>query len=345
MEKSEWETACACLLSIFDRFGQNDADCDGKNVGFLSVAPSYFKVRCQPEKKEKPVGGVRGEITDFSRKARLRMMQKITSMFGNINWWQHLTFADDVLQGKSELDRWHFSAVCMHRLQKRLKRKFPEVKGFWKREYKPRLSGALVGEVCPHYHIILDLGALEFSQYHAVGVAIAEAWVAVTGTQDKKALEVALYQGDRKKKKPSFEYLPNPDRVKKYVFKYMDKAEKMPSGARGRFWGRIGKVEVAAETRFRITKADEVMLNRLARKKAKNYKNGKWEKNKVRLRYLRNKSPSPLNQGYIAFFSISELARAFEWHYKRQEEKQSQFNYRGEVRRKWRKEKSKSVHA
>lgn len=234
----------------------------------------------------------------------------------------------------------------MHKLQKRLRRNYPQVKGFWKREYKPRLSGALVGEVCPHYHIILDLGALEFSQYHAVGVAIATAWVKVTGTQDSKALEVALFQGDRKMKKPSFEYLPNADRVKKYVVKYMNKAEKMPSGARGRFWGRIGKVEVATETRFRITKSDEIMLNRLARKKSKIYKDGKWEKNKSRLYYLRNKAPAPLNSGYWAFFSISELARAFEWHYRRQEEKQFDFNKEvKEVRRKWRKEKLKNVLA
>jgi hypothetical protein len=100
--------------------------------------------------------GLRGKCKGFSFGSRRRMMDRINTISAGAELPQFvgLNFPD------TEYDECvtRFAAKAKNNLSiiiKRLVRVCPFASGFWRIEWKPRLSGAHVGKYFPHFHLIV----------------------------------------------------------------------------------------------------------------------------------------------------------------------------------------------
>lgn len=144
-----------------------------------------FKVKTPSLSKNKnpSVGGIRGEVTEFSRKSRKRMLD----MVATIDMPKHvhfvtLTYSDDNLPlDSSQVQK------QLERLWSRLRRKCPTSSAIWRIEIQTRKSGRFQGMEVPHIHLLAfnvdydmkpDDGNPHYSGW------FHEAWEAITHHHD-----------------------------------------------------------------------------------------------------------------------------------------------------------------
>jgi hypothetical protein len=220
----------------------------------------------------------RGVISSFSLKARRNQFKR----FGEINeafqMWQTLTFADDVMEGKTDNERNEFAAVQLHRFSVWLQREFPGVYLFWRKEIETRKSGILAGQRVPHYHVMYGIEGIDSDEgYTRAACKIGLNWVRLTGTEDGRALEVAV-------NKKSYERIDGRRRLIAYIGKYMAKPDMTVKGENdrvGRLWGYFGKITFARGSTVVLKFGEMVFLKRMLRRYAKKSKRmkrtlGKW---------------------------------------------------------------------
>ena len=95
-------------------------------------------------------GGKRGIISRFSEASRRRLMRELAKTKRDLlPVFVTLTYPDN-FPGDPNVWKTHLKAFL-----KRLKREHPKVAGFWKLELKPRQSGENVGQIAPHFHLLL----------------------------------------------------------------------------------------------------------------------------------------------------------------------------------------------
>lgn len=98
--------------------------------------------------------GNKGKVTGFSKDSRRYLMRecaKIDRRFLPVMFT--LTYADD--EWKADPDSWKRSDL--RAFQMKLQRKYGDFAALWRLELKPRLTGDRVGEVAPHFHLIVWL--------------------------------------------------------------------------------------------------------------------------------------------------------------------------------------------
>jgi len=279
---------------------------DSSNVAEVSVFPSYFEVKCRPEVDTMKKFNKRGVIVAFSRKARARLMKKLTAVLVNFDWWQTFTFADDVMAGRDVPERFRFAADCLKRFKARVARRYPLLwdRGVWRLESEARKSGANHNQHCPHYHMMFDFSGYSRDDYFKIAVNLAAMWVETTGTADPRALAVAVNPA-------SYQYLDNQTMAFRYISKYMSKPEETEPVQRGRYWGEFGKLPLPEPLVLKITKRDEVILRRLARKLVKSRKRKKDGKvNRKFLNHLKHN-----NASYFQFVNVKGLIKYLGWQY------------------------------
>lgn len=219
--------------------------------------------------------GRKGKITSFSAKSRNNLLKHFGMMAVAPEVWQTLTFADDVMRGREIEERKEYSTYCLNRFEKYITKRFPKMGLTWRREWEKRKSGSLQGELCPHFHVMYYKESTTPEQYHRLIIILAEEWVRITGTQDPRALGVALHS-------KSWALLDNRTTAMKYVSKYMSKSLLVSNESIGRSWGIIGNIPMAEPERVRLTELEAVMLKRLLRRYAKRkrslvrYLKGAW---------------------------------------------------------------------
>ena len=97
-------------------------------------------------------GGYRGNIVEFSRQSRKRMLETLARIeLGDAGFicFVTLTYPDEVMPvgaADSERDR--------QTILKRFVRQYPEASAIWRREWEARKSGEFQGEVFPHFHLL-----------------------------------------------------------------------------------------------------------------------------------------------------------------------------------------------
>ena len=95
-------------------------------------------------------GGTRGQVKQFSDASRLRLMRKLARIRSDaLPVFITLTYPDAFIR---EPKRWKRD---LDAFVKRVRRFFPGACGFWKLEMKARQSGRNVGQLAPHFHILL----------------------------------------------------------------------------------------------------------------------------------------------------------------------------------------------
>ncbi len=97
-------------------------------------------------------GGRRGKVFGFTSGCRRRLMRRLAqvSCTAELPAFVGQTFPDSALPRDCATANRHLSVFL-----KRLKRELPTAAGFWRLEMQPRKSGERVGEMVPHFHLLI----------------------------------------------------------------------------------------------------------------------------------------------------------------------------------------------
>jgi len=115
--------------------GKNALKTDFKEK--LLIYPNMVEIRqTNPLKQSGSKAGEKGEIIEFSKKSRREFIKFLCKIKDELIMWQDLTFADDVMQIKSE--RKDVSNKALNRFRRIVLQKYPSIKIVYKREWVPR---------------------------------------------------------------------------------------------------------------------------------------------------------------------------------------------------------------
>jgi len=162
------------------------------------------KVQLNRYRKVPKITTPRGDITEFSRKSRLRMLKRLATVDWQkigISQFITLTYPDEVIHTDRHrrnrerylIHRWIESTVGW------------QVSGVWRVEWKPRLSGVNKGKVLPHSHMLI------FGSGHLDKEEVRSEWGRVIGKV--KWVEVDV------------QHVPEGEAIACYVSKYCGKEE------------------------------------------------------------------------------------------------------------------------
>jgi hypothetical protein len=220
-------------------------------------------------------GAKRGRIRGFSAASRLRLLRLICTIRPNENELFHfltLTYSDDYAQNfelwKRDLDKF----------LDRLLYKFPAAWVIWRMEFQTRKSGKRIGELAPHFHILVgginpaEIEQLPDFQYTKKDMEKSEDtlkiqrwakenWFAVNHCEDKynlmRGADVELLDSRKK----AFLY------VSKYAAKECDAVN--DDGEilfAGRVWGKRGNLPIVQGMTITVTSEVLVELRRLIKR-------------------------------------------------------------------------------
>jgi hypothetical protein len=251
-ESTNFKAGNACISDIFlhrqnsvkelRRYirGKNAFNTEFKEK--LRIFPNMIEIRQTNAlirlSSQGPVGK-KSIIKEFSKKSRRDFIKFLCKIKDKLHLWQDITFADDVMQIKSE--RKEVSNKALNRFRRRVLEKYSSIKIVYKREWMPRKSGNLTGEHIPHFHMFISVPAVsEDYDISNLPIELARIWVDCTGTKEiEKSLSVALHS-------KSYRKINDEKHAIKYATKYVTK----PGGnwteeSIGRSWGTIGKFDIA----------------------------------------------------------------------------------------------------
>ena len=175
-------------------------------------------------------------IKGFSNKSRINFMKYLCKRTYKPQFEWEPTYPDDVMKDKSIQERQIYSSNVIHNLQRFIKRKYPDLWGTWRREWKPRQSGQIIGEICPHFHV--TLGSVFGVNYIKDAIKdIILKFLELSGSQDPNRFNVAFHED-------SFREL-NDNRWRSYVSKYVSKTSEVAELPIGRSWGILGKPPIS----------------------------------------------------------------------------------------------------
>ena len=181
----------------------------------------------------------RGKVAVFSRKSRKRLLDEFNQLDkGKVRSvaFLTLTFPDTV---SSEPRDWK---EALEAFRRRLERRYPHMSAVWRAELQKRKSGSRVGEVLPHYHLIVFGLAQGRNINDAVLKAELLSWMPAAWTEISGAGRAGLDIKVETSWRRVFAY------IAKYVAKSGGGAVAVPEGF-GRHWGRFkpGKLPWSAK--------------------------------------------------------------------------------------------------
>jgi hypothetical protein len=301
-ELTHYKVETACISDIFSNSNNDDHDLLEK----LIVSEGVTKIKRDFIVSEDEGfrlgggggGGRKGEVVTFSRKSRRNLMIKLAEMKSPFEFWQDFTFADDIMQGLRIKERAKLSAKVLKAFKLWLEREGYKIQGVWKREWRPRLSGIIIGQYVPHYHFLYSIEGISKEEYFKLALLLARKWVDFTGTNEcEKALRVALHPKSYRlieSRKQANVYVSD----RKYISKY---GEYISEESIGRNWGYIGNPEFAENETFYMNQSEMVLLRRILKKFVR--------KNKTRFRRMIVKKYSR----FFVFIDRSTVHRILEW--------------------------------
>lgn len=194
----------------------------------------------------------RGLITEFSPKSRKRLIEQFCKLEDLPCLFVTLTYPDEDIQALEIKKLSKKSTKDINSLQKRLKRKFPNIWGLWRREWESRKSGKFIGKFAPHFHLLLG-GGINQKNYINLVQIILKMWVEVVNSINSNHSSVTL-------NKKSYEFLSHSKKIFYYVSKYTAKISNNEIGESiGRNWGYIHKKVIPFAEALEITLSYEDM--------------------------------------------------------------------------------------
>lgn len=176
--------------------------------------------------KKPPNSTQRGTVTEFSKRSRVRMMREIAKIRDMSNGY----FVTLTYPGRwnlhEQVPKQHLSAI-----RKRLERKFPLSGTIWRLELKKRKTGASMGQIVPHFHLVIFGTGVKKKELIKW---MSENWNDIVDPEDKDHLKAGT----------NVRRIKNRRHVMAYVSKYIAKHESDEDrGAWGRRWGMFGKLD------------------------------------------------------------------------------------------------------
>lgn len=269
--------------SYWDEYRENSWS---KPVEIKVDIKEEFQRSTLTSKRKSGSGPTRGRIQGFSKKSRIRAMKKTASVKkGFFKYRFELTYPDDVMQGLTIEERAKLSSGHIHRLQDWVKRHYPGMGLYWKKEIKPRKSGDLTGEWVFHYHFMAGFEGKDWnnSQWIDFFWNLGLKWVKIIKTKQVWESTAVTLNPE------SFGPLTDQSYTR-YWSKYISKPTELEGFYTGRTWGTIGPIPYQEAEAYVIRGKQKVMLQRLVRRylsrqKVKKNKNGKVEYVKPKKRY------------------------------------------------------------
>jgi hypothetical protein len=265
--------ASACISDIF-LHGNNSVkksivyklDKNPKKTEFnekLNIYPNMVEIRLinSPRKfGNQNASGKKDIIKEFSKKSRREFIKFLCKIKDKLNLWQDITFADDVMQNKSE--RKDVSNEALNRFRRIVLEKYPSIKIAYKREWVARKSGNLKGEHVPHFHMFISVPDVsEDHELFNLAIELAERWVDCTRTKEiQKSLSVALHS-------KSYRIIKSQKQALKYATKYITKSgDNWTEESIGRSWGTIGRFDIPDPEIMKMTPTEMAHVKRIFRK-------------------------------------------------------------------------------
>lgn len=203
----------------------------------------------------------RGEITEFSKHSRRRISQLVATLKrSEVSLFVTMTYPDNFERDprvvKSHLDNFF----------KRLFRRCPNAIVIWRMEPKVRKSGNSVGEIAPHFHLLI-WGV----DYKTLREWIPLNWYQVVGSGDEKHFEAGT----------SVERVRSSRGVMFYTAKYICKSDSYVMPGWGRYWGIVNRALLKTiqgkRTVIEVDDASAKTILRYMRRKASEVYNRKGQ--------------------------------------------------------------------
>lgn len=250
------------LIEYSQKTGErNDDNC----TEYLNIYSNMTEIRPKNRPKgasSKKSGGTKREITEFSRKSRRNFIKFLCKIDEPVELWQDFTFADDIMAGKSIIQRRNISNRTLNRFRRIVKERYPTLWAIYKREWQSRKSGSLSGEYIPHFHMFMaERNQPEGFDYLALAHDLAVLWVQCTKTEEfDKALRVACHS-------KSYRLIESQKQAMIYASKYVVKNDAFHTDESiGRSWGTIGDIKIGTPKIVELTPDEAVRFKRVVRK-------------------------------------------------------------------------------
>jgi len=200
--------------------------------------------------------GSRGAVSDFSRRSRKRMLEKLAMLRdASGGYFVTLTYPG----------RWMWTpADCkrhLHNFSKALLRRFPGSGAFWRMELKPRLSGESEGELVPHFHLLIFGVTSPSLAYLRRWISVS--WSRIVAYPDSVPTKVRTQCDEITSRKHASRY------ASKYAAKEADGTlvlfQSENSETWGRHWGTFGTLDLAEVMRVNLNQRQLINFKRLVR--------------------------------------------------------------------------------
>lgn len=241
----------------------------------VTVHANSVVVRKISHQKQQPAPRAhRGAITRFTARSRSRMLRK-TGMLRQLKnpYFVTLTYPGYFDHSPDRVKAHLFA------LKKRIKRRFPQMAMIWRMELKRRKTGASVGEIVPHFHLLLwgmqifeaDMLKAMKHLWFEVAQSYPDHPAPIMPTiDDKSTPDLDAMTTDQRnfyEHGVDVEQLFNFRHTLSYVSKYAAKEEDDESGSYwGRRWGICGRVDLSASYTVKLTLKQHYALRRAVRK-------------------------------------------------------------------------------
>lgn len=220
----------------------------------------------------------RGVITCVSAKSARRLQKKMSR--ANLDLWIDLTFSDDVLSHLPFADRMRVSYECLNEFERVIKGM--GLHYIWKKEIEPRKSGDFIGVRVSHYHVgLCGLSQDQKNNWRWLCIELLMKWVKITGTENPKAMSVALKIKDGTPQ--SYRLIENSKMAIRYIGKYFSKTsavsgreEGSEKESIGRAWGCSRDLPLAPAQVVHLSPDESIKIRRFVRRYLKPKKNKKF---------------------------------------------------------------------
>ena len=252
------EPRYACIDAISEPFYYEDRIRALTGRGLL-IHEGYTELRNARFLTEGNIN-TRGKITYFCKKSRLRLMKFMASVKDQFLLFQTFTFPDDVMKGKSISERSRFSHKIRKRFLRKVKSKWPSFKAIIRQEWADRKSGDIIGESCPHLHMLCLVNFLTRRNHASWAVMLGKLWADCLGTKEtEKALSVATNPS-------SYQWMKSQLMAKCYISKYMGKVDEYSGDeSRGRSWFKVGDFDIPPPEWKFLTPLEDIAVRRVLR--------------------------------------------------------------------------------
>ena len=224
----------------------------------VSVYADVLKVHvpCAPGQKARPRGD-RQQIIAFTKRSRKNMLEKLAKVRNPTGGlFCTLTYPGEFGYSPSQVKD------HLKRFRKRLLRRFPDAGVFWRMELKERLSGASMGQIAPHFHLLVFLreAAIPLVDFR---VWLARTWWECVGSGSLDHLAAGT-QAD---------LILNRAHAQRYASKYAAKEDDDSTvvlfqnwNSWGRRWGTFGEFDLSEAMKVTVSLNQLPELRRMASK-------------------------------------------------------------------------------